>query len=780
VHLDAELVRRPTQGWEGDLMPPQLVAGGPRVLLRRLREIMAERQSPQDRLDRLVSVIAANMVAEVCSIYLRRAGGLLELFATEGLNREAVHRTRLKAGEGLVGLVAQSAAPLNLSNAPEHPAFSYRPETGEDPYRSFLAVPIVRGERVFGVLTVQNRTQRHYDEEEEEALATIAMVVAEVVAQGTLVDLAEIDEAELSPTRPAVFRGEALAEGLAIGTVFLHEPRVKVDRMIADDPTSEMKRLEGALEELRGAVDKMLESSELDLTGETREVIEAYRLFAHDQGWRERLVDAVRTGLTAEAAVERVQDETRARINRTNDVYLRGRLHDFDDLARRLLRHLASTDGAAADVLPDNAVVVARAMGPAELLDYGRNRISALVVEEAAETSHIAIVARSLEIPLVGGVDGLADAAHSGDRIVVDAESGEIHLRPPSEIVGAFHAKEALLAQRVARFAAIRDEPAVTRDGVRVMLNMNAGLLLDLPHLAESGADGIGLFRTELQFLIGTKMPRLTDQVAFYRQVFDAAGGKPVIFRTLDLGGDKVPSYGRTVREANPALGWRAIRIALDRPALLRYQVRALIAAADGRQLCLLLPMVSATAEFEAARAQIRRELERAERVGTRLPERISLGAMIEVPSLLFDLNHIMRTADFVSVGSNDLLQFIFAADRANPAVAKRYDTLSRAVLNLIRRVAEAGAGAGRAPAVSVCGEIAGRPLEAMALVGLGITSLSMQAAAIGPVKMMVRNLDTKPLKALIEHLCESPGEGVRAALSDFAATHGVPIGRSG
>ena len=760
-------------------MPPQLAAGGPRVLLRRLREIMAERQSAQARLDKLVSVIAANMVAEVCSIYLRRAGDALELFATEGLNREAVHNTRLKAGEGLVGLVAQSAAPLNLSNAPDHPSFSYRPETGEDPFRSFLAVPIVRGERVFGVLTVQNRTQRHYDEEEEEALATIAMVLAEVVAQGTLVDLAQIDEAELSPTRPAVFRGEGLADGLAIGVVFLHQPRVKVERMIADDPNAELQRLESALEQMRVAVDAMLESSELDLAGETRDVIEAYRLFAHDQGWRQRLSDAVRSGLTAEAAVERVQDETRARINRTNDPYLRERLHDFDDLARRLMRHLARSEGGETEVLPNKAVVVARTMGPAELLDYGRNRILALVVEEASQTSHIAIVARSLGIPLVGGMEGAADAARAGDKIVVDSETGEVHLRPPGEVITAYQAKQGLLTQRVAQFAAIRDEPAITRDGRRISLNMNAGLLLDLPHLPQSGADGIGLFRTELQYLIGSNMPRLKDQIAFYGQVLDAAGGKPVVFRTLDLGGDKIPSYGRAVREENPALGWRALRIALDRPALLRYQVRALVTAANGRSLHLLLPMVSEVAEFESARAQINREIERAKRVGLTMPESIRLGAMVEVPSLLFVLRQILQATDFISIGSNDLLQFVFAADRTNPAVARRYDTLSPAVLNLVKRIVGEGRAAGRLSDISICGEIAGRPLEAMMLVAMGITSLSMQASMIGPVKMMIRNLDTRLLSPIVETLCGMAGASVRNELMVFAGTHGVPIGRS-
>jgi phosphotransferase system enzyme I (PtsP) len=761
-------------------MPQHLAAGGPRVLLRRLREIMAERTSAQDRLNKLVAVIAANMVAEVCSIYLRRAGGVLELFATEGLSAQAVHNTRLERGEGLVGLIVESAAPLNLTDAQAHPKFSYRPETGEDPYRSFLGVPIIRGDQVIGVLTVQNLTARHYDDEEIEALLTVSMVLAEVVAQGALYDLAELEDATLSPTRPLHFHGDGAADGLAIGPVFLHEPRVMVERMIADDPIAELQRLEDALLELRASVDAMLESSELDLAGETREVIEAYRLFANDQGWRRRLRDAVRSGLTAEAAVERVQDETRTRMSRTSDPYLRERLHDFDDLARRLVRYLvrAMTPWESAGP-PAGAVVVARSMGPAELLDYDHSKIAGLVVEEASSNSHIAIVARSLNLPLVGGVEGLADAARSGDSIIVDGETGDIHLRPVSDMVAAFRAKQALRAQRVAQFAAIRDEPAITRDGVLISLNMNAGLLVDLPHLGESGADGIGLFRTELQFLVGAAMPALRDQINFYKRVFEAAGNKPIVFRTLDLGGDKVPSYGRRVREENPALGWRAIRVALDRPALLRYQVRALIAAAAGRRLRLLLPMVSEVAEFETARTLIDRELNRAERKGIPLPEKLDVGAMLEVPSLIFELEQILSACQFISVGSNDLLQFVFAADRTNPAVSRRYDNLSPAVLNLIRHLTDVAGNSGRLEDISVCGEMAGRPLEAMALIGLGLTSLSMQAASIGPVKMLVRSLDTRSLKPFLQELCHS-SSGVRDALVAYADEHRVAIGRAG
>jgi phosphotransferase system enzyme I (PtsP) len=752
---------------------PTVVAGGPRVLLRRLREIMAEPASAQARLDKLVMVIAANMVAEVCSIYLRRAGNVYELFATEGLNRAAVHKTRMRRSEGLVGLVAESAEPINLSDAPSHPHFSYRPETGEDPYRSFLGVPVVRGGQVYGVLTVQNRAARMYDEEEVEALQTVAMVLAEVVAQGGLFDTAELDEPELRADRPRAFRGEPLSEGIAIGRVVLHEPRVRVERLIADDPQAELTRLDTALDRLRASVDQMLASSELDLTGESREVIEAYRLFAQDQGWRQRLRDAVRTGLTAEAAVERVQDELRIRIARTGDTMLRERLHDFEDLARRLQRFL---DGEAPPdrALSKDSVIVGRAMGPAELLDYGRDRLIGLVLEEVAPTSHVAIVARAMGIPLVGNLEGISDNARAGDLIVVDGETGEAHLRAPPEIVRVFNTRRSLRDQRAAEMARVRDLPAVTRDGVQIRLMMNAGLLLDLPHLKESGADGIGLFRTELQFMIGETMPRLSDQVAFYKQVIDAAGDKPVVFRTLDLGGDKILPYGRWEREENPALGWRALRIALDRPALLRYQVRALLMAAAGKTLRILLPMVSDVAEFNAARALVDRELERARLLSQPQPRRTLVGSMLEVPALMFMLPQMLRSADFVSIGSNDLLQFVFAMDRTNPRVARRYDALNPAALTLIRQIVRSAAEAGGE--VSLCGEIAGRPLEAMALVGLGLRILSMQPANIGPVKMMIRSIDTREVAEFVDRLCSRTDHSLRTRLAAFAAERGVVL----
>jgi phosphotransferase system enzyme I (PtsP) len=747
--------------------------GGPRLLLRRLREIMAEQTSAQMRLNKLVTVIASNMVAEVCSIYLRRAGKVLELFATEGLRPDAVHQTRLKEGEGLVGMVSETAEAVNLSDAPADPHFSYRPETGEDPFKSFLGVPIVRGGQVFGVLTVQNKAERIYAEEEVEALQTVAMVLAEVVAQGGFFNVAELDEPELRIDRPRKFVGDGLSEGVAVGRVVLHEPRVRVERMIADNPVEELKRLEAAIGSLRESVDEMLTSSELDLTGEGREVIEAYRLFAYDQGWRQRMRDAVRTGLTAEAAVERIQDDTRLRVQRLGDPILRERAHDFEDLARRLLRHLTGED-AAQRHLPQNAVLIARGMGPAELLDYGRDKLVGLVLEEAASTSHVAIVARSMGLPLVASLEGIADNARAGDSIAVDGEMGEVHLRPASEIVKAFEDKRALRVQAQARFAAVRDLPAVTRDGVAIKLMMNAGLEFDMPQLAQSGADGIGLFRTELQFMIGETMPRLSDQSAFYKKILEGAGDKPVVFRTLDLGGDKVLPYARWEREENPALGWRAIRIALDRPALLRYQVRALLNASAGRTLRVLLPMVSDVDEFNRARALIDREMERARLLNLVRPTQVLVGAMLEVPALAFMLPQLMRSADFVSIGSNDLLSLAFAVDRTNPRVSKRYDNLNPASLTLIRLIVQSAAE--NSGDLSLCGEMAGRPLDAMALLGLGIRTLSMAPGQIGPIKMMIRSLHLEEVSTFVDRLCGRTDHSLRTLLSAFAAERGIVL----
>jgi phosphotransferase system, enzyme I, PtsP len=750
--------------------------GGPRVLLRRLREVMAERVSAQERLDKIVVLIAANMVAEVCSVYVLRVDSTLELYATEGLNREAVHQTVMGSDEGLVGLVASEASAVNLSDAHAHPAFSYRPETGEEIYHSFLGVPILRAGNTLGVLVVQNRARRTYSEEEVEALQTTAMVLAEMIASGELAALAQ-PGAEPAVRRSLRLQGSVLNEGIALGHVVLHEPRVIITNFIADDIAKERARLETAITALRADLDAMLEHGDVAEGGEHREVLEAYRMFAHDRGWVHKLEEAVLTGLTAEAAVERVQSDTRARMLRQTDPYLRERLHDLDDLANRLLRQLLGRDHAPArEHLPENAIIVARSMGPAALLDYDRKRLRALVLEEGGPTSHVAIIARALGIAAVGDVNNAIGFVDSGDAIIVDGTSGEVQVRPSPELEAAYIERVRVRARRQLQYQALRDRPCVTRDGVEISLLLNAGLLVDLPHIEETGASGVGLFRTELQFMVAGQFPRIGEQLSLYRSVLDAAAGRPVTFRTLDVGGDKVLPYMRIVEEENPALGWRAIRLGLDRPALLRSQIRALLRAAWGRELRMMFPMIAAVREFDEAKELVERELTYLRRHNHRLPERVEIGAMVEVPSLLYQLDELLDRVDFLSVGSNDLAQFLFAADRGNPRVSTRFDELSMPMLRALRDIAERGDAHGKP--VTVCGEMASKTVSALALIALGYRKLSLVPSAVGPVKAMALELDVGKAAALVQALISGKdgGRSIRDKLIAFAETEAIPL----
>ncbi|MFN8830460.1 MAG: phosphoenolpyruvate--protein phosphotransferase [Labrys sp. (in: a-proteobacteria)] len=749
--------------------------GGPRLLLKRLREVMAEPVSAQARLDKTVVMIAANMVAEVCSVYVLRADGTLELYATEGLNRAAVHLTTMSKGEGLVGLVASTAEPVNTADARNHPAFSYKPETGEEIYNSFLGVPILRAGETLGVLVVQNRAQRIYSEEEAEALLTVSMVLAEMIASGDLKAIAAPGAAEIAIRRPVNMTGVPLSDAIGLGHVVLHEPRLVIKNLIAEDPSREIERLEAAVEGLRNSIDAMLERGEIARAGEHREVLEAYRMFAHDRGWMAKMREIVATGVTAEAAVQRVQSDTRARMQRVLDPYLRERLTDLEDLANRLLRQLTGDQHPTGDQLPKDAIIVARAMGPAALLDYDRERLRGLVLEEGGATSHVAIVARALGIAAVGEVEGATSLFETGDAIIVDGSSGEVHVRPAPEIEAAYVEKVRFRARRQEQYAALRQRPSVTRDGQKIDLLLNAGLLVDLPHVKESGAAGIGLFRTELQFMIASQFPRTQEQYQLYKAVLEAAGDRPVTFRTLDIGGDKVLPYMRQIEEENPALGWRAIRLGLDRPALLRSQLRALLQAAAGRELRVMFPMVADVGEFDRARVLMEREVTFLRKHGKALPDLVKLGVMIEAPSLLWQLDEIARRVDFVSVGSNDLFQFLFAVDRGNQRVASRFDPLSPAMLRALRAIVRQTAQVG-VPA-TLCGEMASRPIEALALIGLGFRQLSMSPASIGPVKAMLLDCDAAAVEAHLDAvLARSDGVPLRDSLRDFADRTGIPL----
>jgi phosphotransferase system, enzyme I, PtsP len=741
---------------------PERLETQSRRLLRRLRDTLAEPGQGQERLDRIVKLIAASMQTDVCSIYLFRDSETLELCATRGLKRGAVHKTRLKLGEGLVGRVARTGKPLNAADAPAERGFRYMPETGEERFSSFLGVPIQRLGEQLGVLVVQSKDGRRYSDDEIYALEVVAMVLAEMTELGAFAG----DDAALAPLHknPVTIQGNSGQEGTAEGLVWLHEPRVVITNLVNDDPAAEIERLRGGVGQLRVSVDELLRAA-TTVDKEYREVLEAYRMFAHSRGWLKRMEHSIESGLSAEAAVEKEQSEARSRLQAVPDPYLRDRLHDLDDLANRLLRILTGQGRETGANMPERPILVARTIGPAELLDYGR-RLRGVVLEEGSIGSHAAIVARALAIPLVVQAERVTTEALNGDLIIIDGTAGVVHLRPDESVAAAFRDKIAMEAQALARYAALCDKPALARCGTRIGLHMNAGIMADLPSLEGSGAEGVGLFRTELQFLLRNTMPRRSELVALYTRVIEASGGRRVAFRTLDIGSDKVMPYMRRANEPNPAMGWRAVRVGLDRSGVMRMQLQALIRAARGRPLVVMFPLVTETAEFLAARDILMREIERERHLGHPLPETLEVGAMLETPSLAFASDNFFRAADFISIGGNDLKQFFFAADRENELVRRRYDTLAMSFMTFVQKIVARCAEA-ETP-LSFCGEDAGRPVDALALAGLGLRTLSMRPASIGPVKDLIRRADLSEVAEIIATARRQGLENLRPRLLSY------------
>ena len=751
-------------------------AASAREILVGLHEIMARRGSAQNKLDQVVDLIADKMDSDVCSIYLLRDNNL-ELFATHGLRKEAVHVTRLRLGEGLVGTIAAEGRILNLAEAAEHPAFLYKPETGEERFHSFAGVPIVRLESPIGVLAVQHAEPRRYEDVEIEALQTVAMVLSEMIAGARLVDGSR--RSRLRSAGPLRLTGLKLVAGMAKGQAVFHEPRVVVEHTVAEDIEAERERVYSAFRKMREQIDNMTRDAEFGTTGEHQEILETYRMFAYDEGWSRRINAAIDSGLTAEAAIERVQQRTRARMQDIDDPLLQERMHDLEDLSNRLLRIVSGRMGTAAQTgLTRDSVLIARNLGPAELLEYDRRRLKAVLLEEGSLTSHMTIVARAIGIPVIGRLHDIRHSVEEGETVLVDGDNGSVIVRPTRQLLAGFEHRMTLSQKRRAEFAAARNLPAKTTDGVQVSVMVNAGLAEDAATLPMSGAEGIGLFRTEFQFLVSATLPGRDRQLRLYTKVLEAVGDRPVIFRTVDIGGDKALPYLTDDAEEqaeNPSMGWRALRLSLDRSTLMKAQARALIEASAGRVLRVMFPMISEPWEYEQARSLFEEQVEWARKGHRKLPRRIEFGAMLEVPSLAELLDQLLPRVDFISIGTNDLTQFLFAADRSDPRLAQRYDWLSPAILRFLKRVIDQCHKAG-VPA-RVCGEMAGRPLEAMALIGIGAEKFSITPAGVGPMKAMIRSLDAAAIRSRMDQLLARPPKDMRKALADWARRHSVVIG---
>lgn len=743
------------------------------AILRLLRQITEGSDALPIKLDKIVRLIVEKMNADAGACYIVVDDSYLELFASHGFNENIAHKISLRMGEGLVGDVAQNTRSLVVADAWQHPKFVYKPEMGEENYKSFIGVPLIRYRRSIGVLTLQTREVHEYSALEVEILETVAMVVTEIVSSEEMSEYKNALIKERGITERDKVKGLSLSKGYGLGQAVVHRRRQAVNKIFSEDKEQELKKLELAHTQMNQDLDEKFAATKLGI-GEHVDILDAYRMFAKDKGWYKKIADNVQSGLTAEAAVERAYEDMWNRLSGTNDSYLKERLHDLRDVADRLLSYLSGDTKALSGIDSDNIIVVAQTMGPADLMDYDYTKIRGLIIEDGTPTMHVAIVAKALNIPVVAKIKGIFNDIKTGQLIGLDGNEGYVYLKPGAPVQEKIKAKIADQARLAAKLAELKNLPAKTKDGVKIGLYINVGLAFDLDYIESTNCDGIGLYRTEIPFMASEVMPNVERQMAYYKDLMDKAGQKKVIFRSLDVGSDKLLPYWSNSGEENPAIGWRSIRITLDRRAILRKQVRAFLRAAAGKELNVMFPMISTLNEFEEAKETLLLELDKEKRKSGEVPAKVNVGLMIEVPAVVFQLDEILKQADFISIGTNDLAQFIFACDRGNPRLTERYDVLSAPFLLMMQEIVTKAEKAG--VYCSVCGEMAGNPIEAMALIGLGFRNLSMTGASFGRVKSMVRSLNVEDVSDYIRTLLKSPKKTLRPQLISYAYDHGIEI----
>ena len=743
-------------------------------ILKQLRQIMETPESVPDKLSRILQTIAAKMQADAAACYVGVDDNYLELFASYGFKQASSHRLRLRYNEGMAGEVAESKRSLVINNIWMYPKFVSKPELLEEKdFNSFIGVPVLQWNRTVGVLALYNAAEVSRSEIDLELLETIAMVLAEILSSEEMTRYKKsLIKARGLSTKERI-KGLSLNKGYGIGTAVVHRRRQSVTNIFAEDREKELRRLEIAHHQMNEDLDAKFNSTKLGL-GEHVDILDAYRVFAKDKGWYGKIADNVKGGLAAEAAVERAYEDMWNRLSASTDSYMRERLHDLRDVADRLQSYLSGDYNRMPESGAKDIVIVAQTMGPAELMDYDYSRIRGLILEDGTPTMHVAIVAKALNIPVLAKIKGIFAEIQSGQTVALDGNEGFVYVNPSPQVEADFRKRIAEREELQKKLAALRSLPAKTLNGVDVGLYVNVGLPMDFDYIETTNCDGVGLYRTEIPFMTSDAMPDVEKQVSYYKDLMDRCGDKKVIFRSLDVGSDKLLPYWAYAGEANPAIGWRSIRITLDRRAILRKQIRAFLLSAAGKELNVMFPMISDLAEFEDAKETLMIELEKDKSHGFPVPKKVNVGLMVEVPSVIFQLDDILQRADFVSVGTNDLAQFIFACDRGNPKLSERYDVLSAPFLNVMKTIVDKADAAG--VYCSVCGEMASNPIEALALIGLGYRNLSSNGASFGRIKSMVRSVNTEEIADYMRLLLKSTKNTLRPQLIAYAYDHGIEI----
>jgi phosphotransferase system, enzyme I, PtsP len=721
--------------------------------LRRIVQDVAAAPSFGAGLGIIVRDVRDTLGTEVCSVYLLSPErDRYQFVATEGLNRESVGKLSLKLGEGLVTLVAERAEPINLQDASFHPRFHYLPEIGEEPFNAFLGVPVIHHREVLGVLVVQQRDNRRFDESEEAFMVTLAAQLAGAIAHAQATgDIRRLFHGATSqPAADRLFRGVPGAPGIAIGTAVVVQPPANLEGVAereTDDVTTELMLLDRALNAVRGDLRRISQQFEHTLPAEELALFDAYLHMLDDNALAGDIRERVRRGQWSQGALKQVIREHVRRFESMEDPYLRERGADVEDLGLRVLAYLQ--DIATRRVhFPADAILVGYEVTAAMLANVPADRLKGIVSLRGSGSSHVAILARALDVPAVMGAVDMPIATLDGQPLVVDGSYGEVFLTPSAVLLRNYRSlidQERAFSRELESLKAL---PCVTRDGVSVSLWVNIGLPGDISRSLDRGAEGIGLFRTEVPFMSKDRFPTEEEQRILYREHMTAFDPRPVTMRTLDIGGDKSLSYF-PIEEDNPFLGWRGIRVTLDHPEIFMVQTRAMLKANAGLrgELRIMLPMISNIAEVEEAKALVHRAYIEVLEEGLEVKQPL-IGVMIEVPAAVYQARALAQRVDFLTVGSNDLTQYMLAVDRNNPRVANLYQELHPAVLIALREVARAARQ--EQAMLGICGELAGSPFGAVLLMAMGYQVLSMNATNLPKVKWVLRNITQRDAQRML------------------------------
>ncbi|CAM3197786.1 phosphoenolpyruvate-protein phosphotransferase PtsP [Ectopseudomonas mendocina] len=722
-------------------------------MLNTLRKIVQEVNAAKDlkaALSIIVQRVKEAMGSQVCSVYLLDPEtNRFVLMATDGLNKRSIGKVSMAPSEGLVGLVGSREEPLNLEDAASHPRYRYFAETGEERYASFLGAPIIHHRRVMGVLVVQQKERRQFDEGEEAFLVTMSAQLAGVIAHAEATGSIRGLGRQGKGVQEAKFVGVPGAPGAAVGTAVVVLPpadlNVVPDRSV-DDIAAELELFDKALGWVREDMQELSEKLATQLRKEERALFDVYLMMLEDAALGNEVRKIIRTGQWAQGALRQVVLDHVKRFELMDDAYLRERASDVRDLGRRLLAYLQE-ERKTSLVYPDNTILVSEELSPAMLGEVPEGKLVGLISVTGSGNSHVAIFARAMGIPTVMGVVDLPYSKIDGIKLIVDGYHGEVFTNP-SELLSKQYADVVEEERQLTEgLDALRALPCETLDGHRMPLWVNTGLLADVARAQQRGAEGVGLYRTEVPFMINERFPSEKEQLATYREQLQAFHPLPVTMRTLDIGGDKALSYF-PIKEENPFLGWRGIRVTLDHPEIFLVQTRAMLKASEGlNNLRILLPMISGTQELEEALHLIHRAWGEVRDEGTDVPLP-PIGLMIEIPAAVYQTRELARQVDFLSVGSNDLTQYLLAVDRNNPRVADLYDFLHPAVLQALQKVVNDAHLEGKP--VSICGEMAGDPAAAVLLLAMGFDSLSMNATNLPKVKWLLRQVTQSKAKELL------------------------------